>query len=449
MATNKWLNDIKTLKSTTDALRETLRDKNVTAYNTDTLPELVSKVPYLAPITLSDEDKWLPDPLWVFPDPNGSGEMKTIRQIYDEDTMAENYTYRAIYQITDDYDTIDLKKAMGSRTSADTFILSDGTVYTDITDTILNHTWDKTKDIIDSVGRKMRYVKVYTNTKCSYVLSFGHSSIWGVHKLHTNALDFGASQATADWSCMYGVLECLEVENTGMFYGGTMPVSLQKIVFNNPCTITSAMDAKNLKELIFSELSAMTSTAIFGNAEAPIKVFNISAPEKYTGTSFSLANSTSSQFEQIIGLENLTTVTSCTISDQHKLQTIILPPNTQTLSVNYCYSLKTFVVPNNCKTLVVNYCTEIRELTIPSSVTDVNVSANYNLRVLNVPADFNIAISISTSIFMEHDSLVNILDNLKDLSNDSSKKLTLGSVNLAKLTDEEKNIALNKNWTLA
>ena len=31
----------------------------------------------------------------------------------------------------------------------------------------------------------------------------------------------------------------------------------------------------------------------------------------------------------------------------------------------------------------------------------------------------------------------------------STKTLTLGSTNLAKLTDEEKQIATNKGWTLA
>ena len=47
------------------------------------------------------------------------------------------------------------------------------------------------------------------------------------------------------------------------------------------------------------------------------------------------------------------------------------------------------------------------------------------------------------------DSMVGIFNNLKDLTGETAKTLTLGSTNLAKLTDEQKAIAINKNWTLA
>ena len=47
------------------------------------------------------------------------------------------------------------------------------------------------------------------------------------------------------------------------------------------------------------------------------------------------------------------------------------------------------------------------------------------------------------------DSMVAMFNSLKDLTGDTAKTLTLGSTNLAKLTDEQKAIATNKNWTLA
>ena len=50
---------------------------------------------------------------------------------------------------------------------------------------------------------------------------------------------------------------------------------------------------------------------------------------------------------------------------------------------------------------------------------------------------------------LSYDSLLNVLNGLADLTGGTSQKLTLGSTNLAKLTDEEKAIATNKNWTLA
>lgn len=54
---------------------------------------------------------------------------------------------------------------------------------------------------------------------------------------------------------------------------------------------------------------------------------------------------------------------------------------------------------------------------------------------------------ISASTKFTESALVEILNNLATVT--STQKLTMGSTNLAKLTDEEKAIATNKGWTLA
>lgn len=48
---------------------------------------------------------------------------------------------------------------------------------------------------------------------------------------------------------------------------------------------------------------------------------------------------------------------------------------------------------------------------------------------------------------LSHNSLIYLIENLVETT--TVKTITLGSINLAKLTDEEKAIATNKNWTLA
>ena len=55
--------------------------------------------------------------------------------------------------------------------------------------------------------------------------------------------------------------------------------------------------------------------------------------------------------------------------------------------------------------------------------------------------------SIFSSTKFTESALVEILNNLATVT--STKTLTMGSTNLAKLTDEEKAIATNKGWTLA
>lgn len=83
-----------------------------------------------------------------------------------------------------------------------------------------------------------------------------------------------------------------------------------------------------------------------------------------------------------------------------------------------------------------------------SNVTSMNYmfSGCNNLEEIHMTgmrADF----SISSSTKFTESALVEILNNLATVT--STKTLTMGSTNLAKLTDAEKAIATNKGWTLA
>lgn len=60
-------------------------------------------------------------------------------------------------------------------------------------------------------------------------------------------------------------------------------------------------------------------------------------------------------------------------------------------------------------------------------------------------------LAVSQSTKLDHESLLSIVNCLKDYSEDTSGtawKVTLGATNLAKLTAEEKAIATGKGWTL-
>lgn len=62
-------------------------------------------------------------------------------------------------------------------------------------------------------------------------------------------------------------------------------------------------------------------------------------------------------------------------------------------------------------------------------------------------AGMKVKFDISASTKFTESALVEILNNLATVT--STQTLTMGSTNLAKLTDEEKAIATNKGWTLA
>lgn len=65
---------------------------------------------------------------------------------------------------------------------------------------------------------------------------------------------------------------------------------------------------------------------------------------------------------------------------------------------------------------------------------------------------YNYTLDISNSYRnLTHESLVNIINNLYDIKTKGCKpqKLVLGTSNLKKLTEEERNIAVSKGWTLS
>lgn len=70
-----------------------------------------------------------------------------------------------------------------------------------------------------------------------------------------------------------------------------------------------------------------------------------------------------------------------------------------------------------------------------------------NLEIIHM-ININANLSISSSTKFTREALLEIIGNLKPQTS-GSKKLTMGSTNLAKLTDEDKKIATDKGWTLA
>ena len=96
----------------------------------------------------------------------------------------------------------------------------------------------------------------------------------------------------------------------------------------------------------------------------------------------------------------------------------------------YCSSLTTIPQLDTSKVGEVSYMLAgCRKLT--------NVGGFKNLKV---------GLDLSDSPLLTHESLMNVINNLASVTN---KTLSLGETNLAKLTDEEKMIAINKGWVLS
>lgn len=85
--------------------------------------------------------------------------------------------------------------------------------------------------------------------------------------------------------------------------------------------------------------------------------------------------------------------------------------------------------------------------------TNVNFGNNQigrcgNLKEVHIPKGFKTDLNISSSQYIEKESLLEIINNYADCTGGNACTLTVGTTNLAKLTEEEKAIATNKNIKL-
>ena len=107
-------------------------------------------------------------------------------------------------------------------------------------------------------------------------------------------------------------------------------------------------------------------------------------------------------------------------------------------------------------------CNSLKKVYLPSSITTATSSSLtstsssyytfYNCTALEdvqLGVEWNMSLRLDVSPNITVESMIAMFNSLKDLTGNTAKTLTLGSTNLAKLTDEQKAIATNKNWTLA
>lgn len=145
-------------------------------------------------------------------------------------------------------------------------------------------------------------------------------------------------------------------------------------------------------------------------------------------------------------------------SSCNSLYSISVPSGAKSINVSafaYCYSLQSITVPLSVASIgnsAFASCLSLQSIVIPLNVTSIGSSGfNYcaSLVSVSIGENFDTAITLSASNYLSPHSMVSMFNNLKDNTSLTAKTLTLGATNLAKLTQPEKDIALNKNWNLA
>ena len=97
-------------------------------------------------------------------------------------------------------------------------------------------------------------------------------------------------------------------------------------------------------------------------------------------------------------------------------------------------------------------CTSLTSLTLPTGFGQkvIKLSNCFTkctaLKTITGNPNFKVSFSLSDSTELTHDSIMVVINGLQTVKDQT---LTLGTTNLAKLTDDEKKVATDKGWTLA
>lgn len=317
-----------------------------------------------------------------------------IDKILAEDT--EDYPAKMIVLFTDENEST----VFNHITGAVKLKLSDGTSY-DFTQAI-NHTWDTSKDKECSFGYKTRYYIVYFS---STEITLTYTSFLTYRSDVTNSL-------------LYVILKNLDAKlihasgNTYFNYNNL----LEKVKCINSIITTNGQSLNTCPSLV--EIDNVNVSNGFYN------FFGDGSLKKINSLSFETTNkSMGYMFGSTLFTEINLDDTSNVVDFANAFQG--------------CSKLK------RINKLDFNSATNINNMFQScSNLLSIDEIANIKITGLN----------FTQSTLLRKDTLIRILNALYNYASEGSTAtytLTLGTTNLAKLTDEEKTIATNKGWTLA
>lgn len=451
MAISEKLNYLLETKS---QIKSAIEQKGVSIADTDSFRSYATKIGQIetgeGTTTPSIED-WQPEPDWW-----------DIETILENDT--EDYERKAIFLLTDELDD---SKRNFVISGFEKYKLSDGQEFETTQALDITSLFDVSKDKVCSKGYQTRYVIAYTNfatsimikvpmncislvfdnIKFTYTGSWSNSTFYDHYYLQSVIFKNGTIYDMTSFSSLFN--NCYSLQNiVGLITEHATDFSnmlnrcyslrkMPQINTSNGTNFSNMFNGCNsLREILPINTSKGTSfSSMFSGCYSLREI-----PELDTnkGTNFSSMFSTCYSLKKIpqLNTSNSTNLISM-FSSCNALEEI--PQINTSNSTNFssmfsgCYALK-----------------EIPELDTSKGTSFVNIFNNCNA-LINIKGINHITgnQSVSTSAFLNHSSLLRILNALVDLTGQTTQKLTLGSINLAKLTEEEKAIATEKNWTLS
>jgi len=413
------------LQESKKQIKNAIIEKGVSVEDTDSFRSYANKIGQIKGTggsTLPETEEWQPQSDWW-----------DIEKILEEDT--EEYTMKIICLLTDELDD---KVTTNTVKGGEKYKLSDGQVIEQSATTNLNITnlFDTSKDKECSKGYKTRYIIFYSKANTMsitlpdnviYTIFSGvkFSSSPFANKSFLQSIKFINNSEFTSKSMNSMFSNCYSLRSVSNLDIGNV-ISMNHTFFN--CYLL-----QNVPELDTRNVTSMNS--IFTNCYSLRSVSNLDtsnitdmssmfsgcyALKKVPNLDTANVTNMSNMFSSCYSLENVPNLDSSNVTSMSNI-------------FSSCYSLKN--IPNLDTTNV-------------TSMSNIFSGCHLLIDIKGI-TKIGLTMSFSSSLLLNHKSLLKILNALIDLTGNDTQKLTLGSKNLVKLTDEEKAIATEKNWTLA
>lgn len=308
-----------------------------------------------------------------------------IEKILEEDT--EDYAQKVICLLTDELDD---KATTNSVNGAEKYKLSDGQTIDGAGGAKnISNIFNTAQDKICSKGYKTRYIIFYSNANFGTIFMLPKNAIYTVFS---------------------------GVKFSGKPFQGKNLLQAVKFIKNSSCTRTDAgsmfESCYNLQKIVGLDTSGMTNM--------------------------------SNMFSSCYSLKEIPFLNTENVTNMSNM-------------FNRCYNIKEIPYLDTSKVTnmssMFNGCCNLNKITNldMKSVTNTNnmfLNCSSLIDIQNIQNVQNIN-SFGNSSYFNHATLLRLLKALVDLIGQTTQKLIVGSVNLAKLTEEEKAIPIEKNWTLA
>ena len=330
-------------------------------------------------------------------------DMVWAKQVCENDVQ-EGFTYKVLQMISDGYVYTDIVVPSGGAVKT-----SDGGYYT----ADAKHTWDDTNARVATSHNDMKLrwlIYYYTSETPSITL------LQDVMYACFDGVKFGKIFNRQKMLEYFDIINGADLSSSVTNMGGMFQYcsSLQTIPQLDTSNVTTMND-------MFYECRSLQKIPLLNTSSV-------------TNMNSMFVNCSSLQTIPLLNTSNVTTMNNM-FSSCSSLQTIPLLNTSNVTNMNsmfsVCYSLQTIPLLNtsNVTTMsgMFNSCSYLEFLTM----TNIKVS-----------------FKISSSTKFSQETLEALIDNLADLTGQTAQTFTMGSTNLAKVSQEKKDLATARNWNL-